>query len=520
MDRRPADLDAELTELERVRSTDIDARLERAAELEAVAAAAGDERSRQRARLVIADMLPRRGDLAGGAAGVGEVRAWAEANGDQRVLARCHLVLSSLFSGIGDLASSLDNAVRALELLPDGMSGRVRGPYLTALANALAADGSVDEARRRYREAETTYLADGDTVRALDVLNNLVVLEYEHGDPSAARHAERLLVAVTDAGLLDADFADTIARARLAAGDLDGAAALAAAGIGLLDRRGDGNVTTPAELHLTLAEIELARGRLAAAAEALARCEQVCVDRELHGIGLQAKRVRADAHAAAGEFGLAYEAHRRFHDEWVRTRHRQEADAARTRHALLAAAEARRDAERFHRQARTDALTGLHNRRHVDETLPRLLDDPAGVPLAAAIVDVDHFKRVNDRFTHAVGDRVLSVLARYLEDVALAAPGRPGLAARLGGEEFVVACTIAGDAAAPFERLRRAVAGHDWDAVAPGLRVTISIGVAVARPDDSQHSLLARADACLYAAKSGGRNRVVVEGPDQSNEAR
>lgn len=526
MDRSPtlvpadavgADLAAELTELERFRAVDVEARLARATEIEAAAVAAGDERSRQRARLVVADMLPRRGDIGGGARLTAEVRAWAEANGDRAVQSRAELVLSSLFAGIGDGPSSLDHAVRALELLPEGSSDRDRGACLMAVANALAFDGSVDDARRRYREAEQAYAAAGEHVRALDVLNNLLVLEYETGDPLATVHAAELADRARAAGEMNADFADSIARARLAVGDLDGADAVVHEGLALLAAQGDAQAVTPAELQLTRAEVALALGRLADAVDALDRCEEVCAARQLHGLQVAALGVRAEVHAAAGDHRLAYEVHRRFHDESVGLRRRQQAEAAHLRHALLATAEARREAHRFWVQARTDPLTGLRNRRYVDETLPRRLADPAlaDTPVAA-IVDVDHFKRINDRFTHAVGDRVLVALAELLEHAV--ADDASGFAARLGGEEFLVVLGDGGPDAC--ERLRRAVAEHDWEAVAPGLRVSVSVGVARQRPGDTQHSLLARADACLYRAKQTGRDRVVTDDEPGADPAR
>lgn len=514
-------LDAALTELERIRSADVEARLARAVELEGVAADLGDERSGQRARLVVADMLPRRGDAASGARQAAEVRAWAEAAGDLALLARCHLVLSSVFAGIGDRPSSLDHAVRAVELLPHDVPGGIRGSYLVSLANALAFDGSTDDARLRYREAEATFLAAGDLIGELDVLNNLIVLEYEIGDDRAAEHADDLATRAEAAGEMCPDYADTIARALLGVGDVERAAAIVERGQALLAEQGDAQAATPAELLLTRAEIALARGHVDDAAVCLAACEEVCATRALHGLRVEALRVRATVHAAAGDHRAAYEVHQRFHDESERLRRRQEADAARTRHAMLAVDEARQEARRFWHQARTDPLTGLHNRRHVDEVLPRLLAErgAGGPDLVAAIVDVDHFKHINDRFTHAVGDRVLQALAERLADVRGAGLGGERLVARLGGEEFLVVLSTHEDRAEPFDRLRRAVSSHLWHELAPGLGVTISVGVAVAQRGETQHSLLGRADACLYRAKTSGRDRVVTDAA-QPSEAR
>lgn len=165
----------------------------------------------------------------------------------------------------------------------------------------------------------------------------------------------------------------------------------------------------------------------------------------------------------------------------------------------------RRRADDLARQAQEDALTGLANRRQVDsvlETWPR--------PMSLVLIDVDHFKQVNDRFSHAVGDEVLRQLATILR----ANCRQRELAARLGGEEFVV-IVEGGDEAdigRIAERLRAAVEGFDWTSVCAGLQVTVSVGVA--RPSEvaSGAQLLLVADRRLYAAKSAGRNCVMLEG--------
>ena len=177
-----------------------------------------------------------------------------------------------------------------------------------------------------------------------------------------------------------------------------------------------------------------------------------------------------------------------------------------------------REAEQFRRQARVDPLTELYNRRFVDETLPQWLDarlDDDADPVVIAIVDIDHFKRINDERSHAVGDEVLRHLAGLLATPygsTDASPPLPGFAARIGGEEFLVAerwCAV-DEAIERVERLRCDVSGYDWSVVEPSLHVTISAGVAVALPGDSQEELLRRADRNLYAAKSQGRDRVVA----------
>jgi diguanylate cyclase (GGDEF)-like protein len=165
-------------------------------------------------------------------------------------------------------------------------------------------------------------------------------------------------------------------------------------------------------------------------------------------------------------------------------------------------------------EARTDPLTGLLNRRGFDEHAERELGHAARErqSIALAIFDIDHFKAINDRWGHVIGDRVLVYLARVLE----AESRRIDIAARLGGEEFAVlmpGCDQAG-AEAFAERVRRALAATD-DPELPAARVSAGITATVA-PGDVR-SMLERVDHALYAAKRGGRDRTVAyQAPDLS----
>lgn len=154
----------------------------------------------------------------------------------------------------------------------------------------------------------------------------------------------------------------------------------------------------------------------------------------------------------------------------------------------------------------TDELTGLGNRRAIAQRLPRLFDDArrAGRTVALIMLDVDHFKRVNDSFGHLAGDRVLVAVARRLRN----AVREDQLVARWGGEEFLVVSpdTDESDAAVIAERLRRVVG---WEPIqvddVRSVEVTVSGGFAVGLGDPFQ--VVRDADAALYAAKRGGRNR-------------
>jgi diguanylate cyclase (GGDEF)-like protein len=160
--------------------------------------------------------------------------------------------------------------------------------------------------------------------------------------------------------------------------------------------------------------------------------------------------------------------------------------------------------------AHVDVLTGLPNRRYIDGKLALLMQSQrrADDSLSVALVDVDHFKNVNDRFGHPAGDEVLRTLARLFG----ARLRGHDVAARQGGEEFLLVLSGAPPPTAQdvCERLREAVQAYAWATIAPGLAVTISIGVSGVGHGDSVASLMQRVDGALYRAKNEGRNRVVA----------
>jgi diguanylate cyclase (GGDEF)-like protein len=181
--------------------------------------------------------------------------------------------------------------------------------------------------------------------------------------------------------------------------------------------------------------------------------------------------------------------------------------AANAENTLLLA-QIRAQAEREARLAREDSLTGLPNRRELDSRLQVEFERAkrSGSALSVAMTDIDHFKRVNDEYSHAVGDQVLRAVAGILDGNRRASD----LVARYGGEEFVLMLpdTTASEAHALCERMRRAVENFDWSAVRPGLALTLSFGIAEAGGAPGHERLLALADARLYTAKAEGRNRV------------
>ena len=153
-------------------------------------------------------------------------------------------------------------------------------------------------------------------------------------------------------------------------------------------------------------------------------------------------------------------------------------------------------------------MTGLLTRSFMQETLPGLVDrcERAEAPITCVFVDIDRFKSINDQHGHKVGDEVIRGIARLM--MLGVRDNDPAI--RYGGDEIVLILpgskeSLAMDVA---ERIRRMIAGHDWDRTAPGLRVTCSFGVSERVASESVTNWFDRTDKATYAAKHGGRNCV------------
>lgn len=162
----------------------------------------------------------------------------------------------------------------------------------------------------------------------------------------------------------------------------------------------------------------------------------------------------------------------------------------------------------------TDPLTSLANRKFFDAALAKAIAEAKDndEPLSLLMADVDYFKLFNDKFGHQTGDQVLRLVALSMKQNVKG----QDIAARYGGEEFVIALpkTVLRSAITVADQIRRAVMAKELMKRSNGERlgrVTISVGVAQLRADDSAQTLIERADNCLYAAKHSGRNRVICE---------
>ena len=180
--------------------------------------------------------------------------------------------------------------------------------------------------------------------------------------------------------------------------------------------------------------------------------------------------------------------------------------------------------EAIRAESLTDPLTGLGNRKYFDRSIEMAVQSALanGEPLSLLMFDIDHFKSFNDSYGHLTGDQVLRLVGLSLKQTIKG----QDITARYGGEEFAVVLpnTALRQALTVADHIRRAVMSKELKKKSTGEilgRVTISVGVSMLKPDDDTDSLIERADACLYAAKRNGRNRVICEAdPEYVAESR
>ena len=170
--------------------------------------------------------------------------------------------------------------------------------------------------------------------------------------------------------------------------------------------------------------------------------------------------------------------------------------------------------EAIRAESLTDPLTGLGNRKYFDRSIEAAVQTAlaSGEPLSLLMFDIDHFKSFNDSYGHLTGDQVLRLVGLSLKQTIKG----QDITARYGGEEFVVVLpnTALRQALTVADHIRRAVMAKELKKKSTGEilgRVTISVGVSMLKPGDDTDALIERADACLYAAKRNGRNRVICE---------
>jgi diguanylate cyclase (GGDEF)-like protein len=433
--------------------------------------------------------------------------AAAEACGEPLALACAYMRMGLVLFMAREPEQALPFAERSVNICRE--AGRVLPVALVNLAEALALaamQAAAGDARRAARltravelsrEALAAARATGDGWLARLALNNIAYYSLEAGDLATATAA--------------------LAEVPETAGEPTA-------------RCSSVHLVVSAKVLAAQGELEAARGKLEACLEGLRAVDYL--EMECLCLG-----VLADVLERLRLFEAALAVHRRYHESFVKkasegaqrlarvAAHESEAralrDAAGRAQSLVAQlmrsnSELARESERLLQASLEDVLTGLPNRRRLDLALADLsvITGSYGV----AMVDVDHFKQINDRYSHLVGDTVLREIGQIFGRLAR----RDDLAVRFGGEEFalIIRNADAGLAMRVAERLRRGVAAADWGQICEGLAVTVSIGVALSSEVSGPKGALSLADARMYQAKRAGRNRVVGAMTPQSRGLR
>ena len=479
--------------------------LELAEALRDEAVAAGDDGARGRALTTIGACHIARNDYTAALSALLEALAVL---GDDLPADRAQALSESgrLDTMLGDHAGALSRLLGALSL--HERLGDVAGQAsdLNRIGITFYNHGDLTEAADAYTRSLELSLEVGDDLAASGVRNNLAKVATARGDHDAAlahlteardgfaRAGERRGLGMT---------LQNAAAVREARGDRERAVDWYRASI--VEYEAAGHTHGACEARTELAPL-LADGGDDTEAEAMllrahADAESLGLDREC----VRTSEALADLLEARGDDAGAL--------RWLRhlrgvERHLFDA----TSEQRLRSLQVRFQLDRLARDSVTDVLTGLANRRGLDQALDdaiaRARRDRAD--LALLLFDLDDFKRVNDRHSHSVGDEVL----RGIADVLRSTTRPTDVCARYGGEEFVVlvpGCDLA-QATEVAQDLRRAVRRHDWAAIVDDLAVTTSIGVAVLSDVADAHDLLAAADRALYAAKFGGKDRVRAHG--------
>ena len=421
---------------------------------------------------------------------------------------RIRSVLASTVDRIGDRTEASNWIRQALAEWPDGEALHWRAEALMISALIGMSRTNVDYSLVHYAAAEVS--AHGDRLLLAATLGNFAEVSAECGDLAiSAEFADAASALLRRHPELSATLTlDSIGRARLALGELTTAHYCLEYALDLEQQLHCTDVM--GDPWLTFAEIKLAMGQPDEAWALLEHPRRSSWAAKGSWTGCRDLKLRAQVLAAQQQWQQAYQAIVAHLEVYERLRS-VEGDRAVTEISTVQLAdEERRRAAEFEKLALTDPLTGIANRRRVERWLAEAAArDELGVrTVALAIIDLDHFKRVNDSYSHESGDEVLRRVAAALDE----ASGPAVLVARLGGEEFVQLCP--GDDRAEAIRLaeRQLVRLRTLvlDEIDLGLRVTGSLGLAFGDPGEPSE-LLRAADRCLYAAKRAGRDQVVVE---------
>ena len=478
-----------------------------------------------------------------------DILAEARRVGDPRALAMAHHTLAMCFHMVDCVSEALEYAHQSLDLLPGGWRPLRRGKGPQRARHPFSDLGDPAKAQPLFQQAHDVFVECDDPSGAGVMLTNAAKMQHESGDPAAAEATcLRALESFEKAGMpLDAMIAMHVYGQVLAALDQRELAARWLKRAKTHNRGPDGSIVNPTyEITRLLIEaraVHNPRGDMEAARASLDRRPGSPTNRANPGWVPEARSALAEVLRGLGDLAGAYDnvvRSRLLTQEFARESQDRRVRALRVQFEV---AQAEREAQLYREQAqvqseiiadlertreeladrmtdlqrlnaetahlsRTDPLTGMPNRRHMDEAIAQLCRASSryGTPLALALFDVDRFKGINDEYGHEVGDHVLVALTQLV----LRHQRDSDLPARLGGDEFMVIMPgVTGSMAMlACRRLLAAIRGHPWEALAPGLAVTITIGVIDGTGEANPAKLLRLADEALYRGKQAGRDVV------------
>jgi diguanylate cyclase (GGDEF)-like protein len=450
----------------------------------------------------------------------------------------------AIYHRLGDLENALNFVQRTFAL---NLSVHDEAGIAVSLMNLGSLEqelGRPKEAVKALREALERSVRLGDSVREAMVLSNLgVSLTALEQHNEAVETFRRALTLCDDFDLTDLAAPNLVNLAEVFAKQKRFEEALDVLDQAIEMIRDGGPSEGVVHALLTTGKVHIAREHPHKALEILESALTEAQGLQLKSPEFQVHELLAQTYKNLRQFDQALEHHERFHTlerevraddaerkvravaaQFEMQRIRAEAEIQRLRNVELAnALQALEESDRektellraleqksreLEHQVKRDPLTGLYNRRHLETIMNQEFEKAKQRtrPLPIALIDIDHFKTINDTCSHQVGDAVLIKVAEILNSGLRAFD----LAARYGGEEFVIVLprTTAVQAFTVCERLRSAIQDYDWTTIHPSLQVTISCGISSDVTVSNHERLLQLADDKLYEAKREGRNCV------------
>jgi diguanylate cyclase (GGDEF)-like protein len=454
-----------------------------------------------------------------------------------RQMAACQNEIGSAYLSLGDCADALEYFEASLSTSEGLNSQKGRQVNLMCIAQAQRQLGQLDQALEYARRSLNLIPEFGDTPEASEVQSFIGEVQtligrraLEHGPFQEATKAfETALVSLSDA----LEHANKLANPEYQASALTGL-------VGVLtdlerfdtaSRFGQDALKIASKLEnpairgralVAIGRLRLRSNKPNQALESFKQALEVFEMLALRDEAAQVHRELANAYKSLEQFALALQHFERFYelDAQIRSQGAERRAQALTVKVDLERAHFEAEIHRvraseltelnelLERQTREDGLTGLSNRRHLEEFMRKAfqVSQQDSSALSVILLDIDHFKAVNDRFSHSTGDQVLQAVAELMREHIQ----KDELAGRFGGEEFVLVLHAnPRESYQRAEKLRQAIQDYDWASIATGLEVTLSLGWCAQTNLENHERMLSNADAMLYAAKRAGRNRVM-----------